>query len=65
MICKRCGLKVEPVKLEQGILNNVYKCPRCEREFGGSTLLKKGGKVALWVATVGLLGEADDPDLFS
>lgn len=65
MLCKRCGLKVEPIKLEQGILNNVYKCPKCGREFGGSTLLKKGGQVALWLATLGLVMEPEDLDLFS
>lgn len=65
MRCKRCGLKVEPVKLEQGILDNVYKCPKCDREFGGPTLLNTGGKVVLRLLTLGLIGESIDPDLFS
>lgn len=65
MICKRCGLDVEPVKLEQGIFDNVYKCPTCDREFGGSTLLKKAGKVAIVLITLGLFGEADESEFLS
>lgn len=65
MICKRCGLEVEPIKLEQGIFDNVYKCPKCDREFGGPTLLKTIGKVMLWAITLGLLGDAADSEISS
>lgn len=63
MICKRCGLRVSPRKIEQGIFNNVYRCPKCGRKFGGSTMFKKGLKVTGAVATLGILGDAYDGDL--
>jgi hypothetical protein len=66
MICKRCGLDVDPPKIQQGVFNNVYKCPKCDREFGGPTLFKKGLKVTGWILTIGLIGEAvDEVDLSS
>lgn len=65
MICKRCGLEVDPIKLEQGIFDNVYKCPTCDREFGGPTLLKTVGRVMFWVITLGRLGDAANSEISS
>jgi uncharacterized Zn finger protein len=63
MICKRCGLDVVPEKIEQGVLNNIYQCPECGRKFGGSTLFKKGVKVAGWLVSIGILSDASDGDI--
>ena len=52
MVCKRCGLDVNPITLDSGILNNVYRCPKCGREFGGPTALKQGIGIAAKVGNL-------------